>query len=39
MKITNNAVIKYIQYSLQYNSYGSYADEQGIRPYLFEKIE
>ena len=39
MKITNNAVSKYIQYSLQYNSYGSYADEQGIRPYLFEKIE
>lgn len=39
MKITNNSVNKYIQYSIDYNSFGSYSGEQGIMPYLFEKVE
>lgn len=36
MKITNKGMSKYIQYSTQYTSYGSYPDEQGIMPELFE---
>lgn len=35
MKITNSARQKYIQYSEQYNSYGSYPNEQGILPTLY----
>lgn len=34
-KITNVAMGKYIQYSTQYNSYGSYADESGVMPCLY----
>lgn len=37
-KITNTAVGKYIQYSTQYTSYGSYADEQGVMPCLYELV-
>ena len=36
MKITNKGMSKYIQYSTQHTSYGSYLDEQGIMPELFE---
>ncbi len=36
-KITNNTMNKYIQYSSQYKSYGSYADEKGIMPNLYVK--
>ena len=36
MKITNKGMSKYIQYSTQHTSYGSYPDEQGIMPELFE---
>ena len=39
MKITNNDMGKYVQYSSQHSSYGSYADSQGVMPYLFEKVE
>lgn len=35
-KITNVAMNKYIQYSLQYKSYGAYADENGVMPYLYK---
>ncbi len=38
-RITNLSVNKYIQYSVQYNSYGSYADEKGIQPALYAKVE
>ena len=34
-KITNVSVDKYVQYSEQYTSYGSYSDERGILPGLF----
>lgn len=34
--ITNVARNKYIQYSTQYNSYGSYPDAQGLKPMLYE---
>ena len=34
-KITNTTFNKYIQFSTQYNSYGSYKDEQGIMPMLY----
>ena len=39
MKITNNDMGKYVQYSSQHSSYGSSADSQGVMPYLFEKVE
>ena len=26
---------KYVQYSVKYNSFGSYADESGLMPYLY----
>lgn len=35
-KITNNEMNKYIQYSVQYTSFGSYSDEQGLMPMLYE---
>lgn len=35
-KITNVATNKYIQYSLQYKSYGVYVDEKGVMPYLYK---
>lgn len=38
-KITNVNKGKYIQYSVNYGSYGSYADEQGIMPQLYVKAE
>lgn len=38
-RIANLSVNKYIQYSVQYNSYGSYADEQGIQPALYAKVD
>lgn len=34
-KIINTTFNKYIQFSTQYNSYGSYKDEQGIMPMLY----
>lgn len=34
-KITNTTFNKYIQFSTQYNSYGSYKDEKGIMPMLY----
>ena len=36
MKITNTSVGKAIQYDTQYNSYGSYADERGVTPMLYQ---
>lgn len=36
VKITNNSTNKFIQYSEGYSSYGSYADEQGLLPELYE---
>ena len=38
-KITNVNKDKYIQFSVNHNSYGSYADEQGIMPQLYVKVE
>lgn len=38
-RITNLSVNKYIQYSVQYNSYGSYVDEKGIQPALYAKVD
>lgn len=38
-RITNVSVNKYVQYSVNYESFGSYADEQGIMPYLYVKDE
>ena len=38
-RITNLSVNKYIQYSVQYTSYGSYADEKGIQPALYAKVD
>lgn len=38
-KITNKLVEKYIQYSSQYSSYGSYADAQGEMPHLYELVD
>lgn len=35
-KIINVATNKYIQYSLQYDSYGAYTDENGVMPYLYK---
>lgn len=37
MKITNVLKGKYIQYSVTHNSYGAYADEQGVMPSLYAK--
>lgn len=37
VKITNVLKSKYIQYSASNNSYGAYADEQGVMPSLFVK--
>lgn len=37
MKITNVLKGKYIQYSVTHNSYGAYADEQGVMPSLYVK--
>lgn len=34
-KITHTGVNKYVQYSVKYNSFGSYADESGLMPYLY----
>lgn len=36
-KITNVSVNKYLQYSSQYTSYGSYSTETGTMPTLYEK--
>lgn len=36
-KITNVAKNKYIQYSQQFKSYGSYDSEKGLMPYLYVK--
>ena len=38
-KITNVNTSKYIQYSVKFTSYGSYADEQGVMPQLYVKVE
>lgn len=38
-KITNCSVNKWIQYSSQYSSYGSYNNEQGTLPHLYELVE
>ena len=38
-KITNSSVKKWIQYSSQYSSYGSYNNEQGTLPHLYELVE
>lgn len=35
-KITNVAKGKYMQYSLQYHSYGAYSSESGVMPYLYQ---
>lgn len=37
VKITNVLKSKYIQYSASHNSYGAYADVQGVMPSLFVK--
>lgn len=37
-KITNVDKQKYIQYRTFYNSYGCYASEQGLMPYLYEEV-
>lgn len=37
VKITNVLKTKFIQYSTQYESYGAYTDEQGIKPSLYVK--
>lgn len=36
--ITNTSVNKYVQYDSKYNSFGSYADERGLRPMLYEEV-
>ena len=40
MKITNVSVSKYIQYSTQYKSYGSYSTmgDGNVMPVLYEKV-
>lgn len=38
-KITCVSVGKYLQYSQQYNSYGSYSDARGTMPFLYEKVD
>ena len=37
-KVTNIAMSKYLQYSVSHTSYGCYADEQGVMPFLYEYI-
>ena len=37
--ITNVDKQKYVQYSLQYKSYGSYSGSQGLLPNLYEEVE
>ena len=37
--ITNVDKQKYVQYSLQYKSYGSYSESQGLLPNLYEEVE
>lgn len=37
--ITNVDKQKYVQYSLQYKSYGSYSEAQGLLPNLYEEVE
>ena len=37
-KLLNQTMGKYIQWSTQYTSYGSYPDENGIMPELFEEV-
>ena len=37
--ITNVDKQKYVQYSLQYKSYGSYSEAQGLVPNLYEEVE
>ena len=37
-KVTNIAMTKYLQYSVSHSSYGCYADEQGVMPFLYEYI-
>ncbi len=34
--VTNLNVNKYLQYSTSHNSYGSYSNEQGVMPFLYE---
>lgn len=36
--ITNTSVNKYVQYDSKYNSFGSYADERGTLPMLYEEV-
>lgn len=36
--ITNTSVNKYVQYDSKYNSFGSYADERGLLPMLYEEV-
>ena len=37
--ITNKEKEKYVQYDDEYNSFGSYEDNRGIMPFLYEKDE
>lgn len=37
--ITNVDKQKYVQYSMQYKSYGSYSGSQGLLPNLYEEVE
>lgn len=37
-KITNTSVNKFIQYDSNYTSYGSYADQRGTLPALYERV-
>ena len=37
-KLLNQTMGKYIQWSIQYTSYGSYPDENGIMPELYEQV-
>ena len=37
-KVTNVAMNKYLQYSVDHTSYGCYSDAQGVMPYLYEYI-
>lgn len=37
--ITNVDKQKYVQYSMQYKSYGSYSEAQGLLPNLYEEVE
>ena len=37
-KITNTSFDKYMQYSIGFKSFGSYIDERGILPFLYEYV-